>query len=308
MAKAKRKTGLDKFNKVLFILLIIAIVAGGLVIGLSSAKVPVAPTSSDSIKDEVVIDEFKAGTYAGQKFDSVDDVVAYYNKAYDYTKSLKAQYKNAQGETVTLYKLLGSDALKVDNILIDGASNSTIDGLVPGIVNGLFTHGLNGLSPSRAGNPADDKDDDGALLATSRLKADDLLAANVAEKDGKVVITLQPKLTELSTPGKDPQGNVFTTLGDITATVKSITVLTWAEGDASSNIKVRYYGGTATVTIDPKTNEVTNAEFHEVAHIAVTHANITIIKNKNAEVTVKYDMTYPATDEYLKEYKQLTRV
>ena len=62
MAKAKRKTGLDKFNKVLFILLIIAIVAGGLVIGLSSAKVPVAATSSDSIKDEVVIDEFKAGT------------------------------------------------------------------------------------------------------------------------------------------------------------------------------------------------------------------------------------------------------
>ena len=102
MAKAKRKTGLDKFNKVLFILLIIAIVAGGLVIGLSSAKVPVAATSSDTIKDEVVIDEFKAGTYAGQKFDSVDDVVAYYNKAYDYTKSLKAQYKNAQGETVTL--------------------------------------------------------------------------------------------------------------------------------------------------------------------------------------------------------------
>ena len=40
MAKAKRKTGLDKFNKVLFILLIIAIVVGGLVIGLSSAKVP----------------------------------------------------------------------------------------------------------------------------------------------------------------------------------------------------------------------------------------------------------------------------
>ena len=146
------------------------------------------------------------------------------------------------------------------------------------------------------------------MLATSRLKADDLLAANVAEKDGKVVITLQPKLTELSTPGKDAQGNVFTTLGDITATVKSITVLTWAEGDASSNIKVRYYGGTATVTIDPKTNEVTNAEFHEVAHIAVTHANITIIKNKNAEITVKYDMTYPASDEYLKEYKQLTRV
>lgn len=308
MAKAKRKTGLDKFNKVLFILLIIAIVAGGLIIGLSSAKVPVAATSSDAIKDEVVIDEFKAGTYAGQKFDSVDDVVAYYNKAYDYTKSLTAQYKNAQGETVTLYKFLGGDDLKVEDILVGGAKNATIDNLVPGIVNGLFANSLNGLSPSRAGNPDEDKDVNNESLRTSRLKAEDLLAANVAEDNGQVVITLQPKLTELSTPGLDAQGHVFTTLGDITSVVNGISVLKWSEGDANSNIKVNYYGGTAVVKINPSTMEVTEADFHEVANIAVTHANITVIKDKSASLTVKYDMHYPASDQYLKEKKQLTRV
>ncbi len=308
MAKAKRKTGLDKFNKVLFILLIIAIVAGGLVIGLSSAKVPVAATSSDAIKDEAVIDEFKAGTYAGQKFDSVEDVVTYYNKAYDYTKSLTAQYKNAQGETVTLYKFLGGDDLSVEDILVGGSKNATIDSLVPGIVNNLFSNSLNGLSPSRSSNPDEDKDINNESLKTSRLTADDILAANVTEENGQIVITLQPKLTELSTPGLDAQGHVFTTLGDITSVVNGISVLKWSEGDANSNVKVNYYGGTAVVKINPSTTEITEADFHEVAKIAVTHANITVIKDKSASLTVKYDMHYPADDQYLKEKKQLTRV
>ena len=262
--------------------------------------------------DEPVIDEFKAGTYGGIDFQSVEDVANFYVEAYNYSKTLTAQYKDKEGNTQTYYKLLGEEDLQVGDILIDGSSNSMIDNLVPGIVGGLYSPGLNGLVPSTNRDPKLDTDEwDGAgePLTTSRLVADDLVTANVTDNgDGTITIKLQPKAVDMSAPGKDAQGHVFQSLGAIDKTVDSISVLTWAEGTTADNCKVNYHGGTATVTVDTKTKEIVSGEYVMLAYVSVTHANVAVLKDKSASLTVTMKWTYPASAEYLQSSKGVTLI
>ncbi len=262
--------------------------------------------------DEPVIDEFKAGTYGGIDFQSVEDVANFYVEAYNYSKTLTAQYKDKEGNTQTYYKLLGEEDLQVGDILIDGSSNSMIDNLVPGIVGGLYSPGLNGLVPSTNRDPKLDTDEwDGAgePLTTSRLVADDLVTANVTDNgDGTITIKLQPKAVDMSAPGKDAQGHVFQSLGAIDKTVDSISVLTWAEGTTADNCKVNYHGGVATVTVDTKTKEIKSGEYVMLAYVSVTHANVAVLKDKSASLTVTMKWTYPASAEYLQSSKGVTLI
>ena len=309
MAKVKTKAPLKTLNKVLFTVFVLLLVAVILIIVISPAKVATTDAAAEEIVDEVVIDELKSGTYGGVNFASLDDVVAFYNECYDHTKTLTSQYKNAEGKTETFYTLLGEDDLQVESILIEGKENSMINNLVPGVVGGLFSNGLNGIPPCTNRNPEMDVDINGDSLKTSRLVADDILAANVVDNgDGTITITLQPKMFNMSAPGMDCQGHVFNTLGDIAGVVSNITVLSFSQGDANENIKVNYMGGTAVVKINVASKEVVEADYHEVAQVAVAHANVAVLKDKSASLTIKYDMHFPASDDYLMNTKQITRL
>lgn len=262
--------------------------------------------------DEPVIEEFAAGTYGNVDFNSVEDVVNYYVEAYNYSKTLTAQYKDKDGNTQTFYKLLGEEELKVENILIDGSANDTINKLVPGIVDGLYSPGLNGLVPSTNRNPdldTDEWDGNGESLRTSRLEANDIVAANVKDNgDGTITIQLQPKSVNMSAPGKDAQGHLFQSLGAIDSTVDKISVLSWSEGTTADNCIVNYYGGYATVTIDTASKEIKNAEYMMKACVSVTHANVTVIRDKSASLDVIMKWKYPASADYLMKSKGCTLI
>lgn len=309
MAKVKDKSALAVINRILAILLVVLLVATVGIVIFSSPKVSVDPNAAEvEMEDVVVIDPaFSAGTYGGVEFGSDEDVVNYYIEAYNKTKAETAKYKNDDGSVSDYYAFLGIDDLQVADLLIDGKENGTISGLVPGIVGGLFSKGVNGLPPSSNKNPAEDLDANGESLMTSRLTPDEILATSVVDNgDGTITLTLQPKLTELSAPGMDAQGHVFTTLGDIAGVVDSISVLSWASGDTASNVKCNYMGGTAVVKIDTASGKIVEADYHEVVKIAVNHASVAIIKDKSASLTVKYDMHYPAAADELKELKGIT--
>ncbi len=299
--KAKSKSALGTINKILAIILVILLVFSVVYIAMSSAKVPEVVEEEGAFVDEVKIDEFAAGTYGGQAFESIEDVVAYYNKCYDYTKTLTAEYTD-NGESKTYYKLLGEEHLNVENLLVEGNSNATINKLVPGIVGGLFTGGANGLCPSGGRDKAGDFRGDGTIdQSTSHLTADDVLMANVVDnKDGTITITIQPKAAVLSMPDKDSQGRFFNVLGDISGVVGSISILSFSEGTIDDNFVVNYAGGTGTITIDTKTGEITTADYNMLVHIDVQHANVTVLKDKSASLDIKYDCHFPASDEYLK--------
>lgn len=308
MAKVKTKkmkTGLDKFNFVLAIVLIALVVATALIIIFSSPKVPVDDSASSSeFVDKAVIDEFVAGTYGGKSFETQDDVINYYNECYNYTKTLLADYTDTEsGSTISCYKLVGEETLDIANLLVEGKSNSTLDSLAPGIVSGLFSGGVNGLPPSGGKSPSSDFRADGTVdQTTSHFLPEDAIAANVKDNgDGTIDITIQPKACYLSMSDQDAQGRFFNVLGDISGTVESISILSFSEGTIEENFVVNYHSGTGVVTIDTATGEITKGEYVMNVHIDVQHANVTVLKDKNASLDIIYTCKYPASDEYLAE-------
>lgn len=135
---------------------------------------------------------------------------------------------------------------------------------------------------------------------TSHLTADDVLAANVKDNgDGTITMVIQPKEALLSTPGEDSQGRFFNSLGDISSVVESISVLSFSQGTIKDNFVVDYKGGTGTIVIDTKTNEIIKADYIMLVHIDVKHANVAVLKDKSASLDVKYQCEYPASDDYL---------
>lgn len=304
----KRKSGLSKFNTFLTLVLVVCLVA---TIVMVSKAAPVTAVSENAISEDVAtIDAFAAGTYGGKEFTSIEDVVKYYNECYDYTKTLTANYTE-NGEAKTYYKLVSEEALTANNVLVEGNANKTINDLVPGIVNSIFSGGVNGLPPSGNRNPELDKKTTttGEVdCRTSALTADDVLEANVKDNgDGTISITIQPKAVILSMPCEDSQGKFFNTLGDISSTVEQISVLSFSSGTINDNFVVDYKGGYGTVKINTSTNEIVEGDYEMRVHIDVKHANVLILKDKNASLDIIYTNHLPASDDYLLNTKGLVR-
>lgn len=300
----KRKSGLGKLNAVLAVILVICIAATAVVISQYPKITEQASTESSNEDVSVLEKSFEAGTYGGKDFQSIEDVVNYYNECYNYTKTLTAQYTDENGATQEYYKLLGDENLNVSNLLVEGKSNGTLDSLVPGIVGGLFTGYPRGLSPSSSVELKNDKKADGTVdCATSMLTAEDVLDANVVDNnDGTITITIQPKAVILSMPGQDAQGHFFNSLGDISSVVNSIDALSFSQGTIDENFVVNYKGGTGKITIDTKTGEITAADYEMLVHIDVVHANVLVLKDKSASLDISYTNHFPASDEFLAKH------
>lgn len=276
-----------------------------------------ADAEGDSDADVAVIDELKPGTYGGVDFQTNEDVANYYVEAYNYTKTLTAEYVTEDGSTATFYKLLGDEDLSIGDVMIDGKANATINKLVPGIVGNLFSKSTYGLVPCSNRDPNLDNNSENVAngevsesydFRTSHFTAEDILACNVTDNgDGTITLQIQPKAQELAMRGDGSQGSFFEVLGDISGTVSKISLIKFEQGDATENVKVNYKGGKATVKIDTATKEVVEADYEMVVDVAVTHATVTVIKDKSANIKITYTNHYPASDDYLMESKKIKR-
>lgn len=264
--------------------------------------------------DPIVIAQLTPNTYGGVEFKDLEDVANYYVEAYNYTKSLTADYIDADGNTVKFYKLLGEEDLSVGDVMIDGKANAVINNLVPGIVGGMFKPNIYGLVPCNNRNPElDNNSDDDKRKAdhdfrTSAVTADDILAANITDNgDGTITMEIQPKMGQMSTRGDDSQGRFFEVLGDIGGVVADIDIVKFEQGTAEENVIVAYKGGTVKVKINTATKEIVEADYTMLANVEVNHATVTVIKNKSAALLITYTNHYPASDQYLLDAKGIKR-
>ena len=317
-AKANGKKGEKVFKIIVSIILVIAVVAElgvGITMNKKLGELTEAVNASATENEEDPTSElnvnFTAGTYGGIDFKSEEDVVNYYNEVYNKTKSQTAQYKDADGNTQTFYKMVGSEdlQLKPDSLLVEGKANSIINGMVPTILGGMFQANVNGLPPCANRNPEADVDENGASLTASRVVPEDVAACSVTDNgDGTITLVLVPAEVNMSHKGLDAQGHFFNALGPIDSTIEGISALSWASGSTAENCKVIYNGGTATVKVDTASGEIVEADYHMVVNVDITHANVTVLKDKSASLTIWYDQHFPATDEYIMERRQLVRL
>ena len=303
----KRKSALDVIIRILLIALVAVAVVFAVKVVFSAAKTAPVAADAAATEDKSVIGEFQAGTYGGIKMDTAEDAVKYYVEAYNKTKAETAEFNTPEGKQ-TWSAFIGDEDLKINSVIIDGNENKTINSMVPGIVGGIFHAGTSALPPTAGKVQKDDVDEKGNSLVTSSLTADDVLAVVVEDNgDGTITLQMQPKYVNMSAPGKDAQGHMFQSLGAIDSTVDNIKPLTWSEGTTAENCKVHYYGGTATVTINTKTKEITKADYVMEAHVEVSHACITVIRDKNATVDVTMKWSAPASEKYMQESKGVTK-
>ncbi len=329
--KEEKKKNKKKLSKgkvaliIILIVLIVVIVVAAIVLALTKSSEmsyynAQMHESVENLKDgswenemiEVPAEEeesidFVAGEYGGIQFDTAEDVINYYVEAYDTTKAETANYIDADGNTVSFYAMLGDEDLTIDSILIDGSENSIINGLVPTIVSSIYSANVYGLPPCSNRDPSLDVDENGDSLLTSRLTIDDIESASVKDNgDGTITITFSPVTSEMSHKGMDAAGKTFNVLGALDSTIEQISLLSWASGTTEENCQV-HYTGTVAATINTTTNEITEADYTMNATVDVQHASISVIKDKSAVMYIVYTQHFPASDEFLKDTKDLTR-
>ncbi|MBR2134518.1 MAG: hypothetical protein IJ851_07405 [Eubacterium sp.] len=250
-------------------------------------------------EDVIQIDELTPGTYGGVEFNNLDDVISFYKVAYDKTKAKTAQYTDENGTVQEWYAFAGSQEIIASDILIDGQSNAVINKLIPQLMDSLYKPSIAGLQPSMNQDPLLDVDENNESLLTLRATADDLLAANVTDNnDGTVTLKMQPKRVEMSHVGLDSQGKIFTSLNDIGAVYDAVEAFTWASGTTDENVKVTYKDGVAEVTIDVASGEIVSATYNMRAYAAVQHANLAVVHDKSATVTVDYIVKFPCDQAF----------
>ena len=267
---------------------------------------------------EVIIDPFVAGTYGGIEFATQDDVVNYYIECYNNTKAQTANYIDKDGNTQVLYAFLGDEKMTVDKMLVEGSENPTLNKLVPGMVSAGFVYNSYGLPPCNNRNPLIDNTNENEAdpgkydFRETYFKPEYCLASNVTENaDGTITIVIQPKDASMSARGADSQGSFFSVLNDLGETVDNLfndyNMLSWASGSTYENCTVNYQGGTGKVTIDPETKTIVAADYHMNVYVELKHANVSVIKDKSGSLLISYDMHFPATDDYILKYNDITR-
>ena len=314
--KAAKKAGKkgDKGFKVFIAVLLVAAIVVEIYIGLTiPSKINDAITAATIVTDDeggVASLTFTPGQYAGVDFKTQEEVVQYYIDAYNKTKNQTAQYKDADGNTQTFYKMVGTEDLNVEegSLMIDGSpANNMVQGLIPQVLGGIFQPNVNSLPPCGNRNPNEDKDENGDLLTECRVKQEDVDSVSVEEKDGKVVLTIMPKAVNMSHKGLDAQGHFFNSLGAIDNTINDLGV-GWASGTTAENCIVNYEGGTVVATIDPATGEIVEADYTMTVTLDISHVNFMILKDRGAALTLVYKQHFPADDDYLMKSKKLVRL
>lgn len=316
---------MKKAFKVIAVILAVCIIISGVVVGVlkkeeinyffSAMNNAVVAINDGSWKEtnedtgaDASVEAFAPGEYGGIKFDKVEDVVNYYVEAYNKTKSKTAKYIDDKGQEQTYYAMLGTEEIKLNSVLVEGKENSLISNLVPNIISGLFAKNIYGLPPCTNRDQTLDVDENGDSLTASRLTAQDIKNCSVKDNgDGTITLTLVPQSTEMSHRGLDAQGKMFNTLGAIDATVDSISVLSWASGTTAENCKVSYEDGTAVVKINTASGEIVEADYKMNVNVSVTHASVSVIKDKSASLNISYVQHFPASDDYMMETKGIKK-
>ena len=196
------------------------------------------------------------------------DIVAEYIKVYNTTKA---------AGTFT-----GHDTMALTSVMIDGKENSLVKNAAAGVVKADAKDMQ--LPPYTDSDPAKE------CLIT---EADISDATYTDNGDGTATIKLIPISCTNSKRLQDAQGKMFNVMEDVKGTLEGISLISWSQGDADSNVTLTCDGGYAEVTYDKNTKMMTKADYTLITVADVQHANVLFLKDKSATATFDYKMLFP---------------
>ena len=198
------------------------------------------------------------------------DIVAEYIKVYNTTKATGT--------------FTGHDTMALTSVKIDGNENETVKKLAAGVVKADAKDMQ--LPPYTDSDPAKE------CLITEADIAD---AKYTDNGDGTATIKLIPISCTNSKRLQDAQGKMFNVMEDVKPTLAKISLLSWAEGDADSNVTLTCDGSYAEVTYNKDTKMMTKADYTLITIADVQHATIKLafLRDKSATATFDYKMLFP---------------
>lgn len=231
--------------------------------------VPPATTGGDSSQDSKPAEDTQPAASAElSSSSSVAEIVAEYAKVYNTTKAAGT--------------FLGHDSMTCESVMIEGKEQ----GLVKSAADKFMS--ANGTSMPLP--PYSDDNASNECLIT----ADDVESATYTDNgDGTATIKIVPKEAVNSKKFSDPQGKMFNVMEDVAEGIKDVSVVTWAEGDANSNVTLTTKEGYAEVTYTKDTKMMTKADYVLVTYADVQHCNVLIFKDKSGSAKFVYTMSYP---------------
>lgn len=230
------------------------------------ATQPPATTSDDASKPADSSEPAASAELSSSS--SVAEIVDEYAKVYNTTKAAGT--------------FLGHDTMTCESIMIEGKEQ----GMVKSAADKFMT--ANGTSmplpPYSDDNPANE----------CLITADDVESATYTDNgDGTATIKIVPKEAVNSKKFADPQGKMFNVMEDVAEGIKDISIVSWAEGDANSNVTLTTKEGYAEVTYTKDTKMMTKADYVLVTYADIQHCNVLIFKDKSGSAKFVYTMSYP---------------
>ncbi len=194
-------------------------------------------------------------------------------------------YNNVYNTTKADPSFVGSDAITISNITVDGIKNSGVDSLVYSVLDMVYTQQTLPLPPYSDTNP----------FPMCIFTAEDAAQAEWTDLgNGKAAIRIVPKPSVNSVLGEG-QGKMFNVINDIRPIFDAMPSFAydWAEGDINSNVITTYDGGYCEISYDRTTMKMTAAKY--VMELKIDIKNIKVMfATHNVSVNMTYTQTFPA--------------
>ena len=200
-----------------------------------------------------------------------DWIIDVYNDVYNNTK--------ADGT------FLGSDAIEISGITVDGSQNASVDSIVHSIMGSVYKPQTLPLPPYSEENP----------FPVCIFHAEDAQSAEWKDLgNGQAEIVITPKSSINSTLGTG-QGKMFNVINDITFIFDYMPdfAFSWSEGDIRSNIKTTYDGGYCRVVYDRVSMKMISAEYVMKLCIEINNLEV-LFSSHDISVNMTYTQTFPA--------------
>lgn len=213
-----------------------------------------------------------------------NDTPADTNAAPSTKEEIVAEYAKVYNATKATGTFLGSENMTCDSVSIDGSENSMVKGLAGQFMKAEGTNMP--LPPYSDDNPANE----------CLITADDVQEATYTDNgDGTATIKIVPVATTNDKKFQGAQGKMFNVMEDVASALANISILSWSEGDANSNVTLNTKDGYAEVTYNKDTKLMTKAEYVLITYADVVHCNIkmTPFKDKSLSAKFVYTMSYP---------------